>query len=628
MDMSTKKKIALAATASIAGLGLYLKANSEDLFQDFGLAYSKFKFQKQLLAKPQTYTFVEAWYEALQREPNKTAIVFINDNDETSSFTYQQVEDLSNKVANFARELGLNKGDNVALVLENSLEFIPVFLGFSKLGVSVAFININLKAKPLLHCILLSKSKHFFIGPNQIDQVVSLIESEQNTDHSKFIRESRWFSLGLYTPPGFEEFFPNINRQSSKLNDRPPVSADHPCVYIFTSGTTGLPKASIVSHRRVISAGTSFSSLFGINNTDKIYCSLPLYHTSAFALGFSPTVLNTATFVLRKKFSASKFWTDITTHECTIFLYIGELCRYLLLAHSQPPPPHKIRVCIGNGLRPDIWKEFQERFRIPRIGEFYASTEGNAALINITGKPGSVGYIPPLFKRLANLALIKYDVETDQHIRNKKGFCIECAPDEVGELIGMIDPTNPLLQFRGYTDPEATKKKILTNVFTKGDAYFRTGDLLKYSKTGYYYFVDRIGDTFRYKGENVSTSEIEQICMDYPHIKECSVYGVSIPRVDGRAGMILVIPDDKFDIREFYDHVTKTLPSYAVPVFVRLGDSVVVTHTFKHVKHHLVKEGYDPNKIKDRLYFKDDEKKCYSPLDTESYAKLMNLSKL
>jgi fatty-acyl-CoA synthase len=319
---------------------------------------------------------------------------------------------------------------------------------------------------------------------------------------------------------------------------------------------------------------------------------------------------------LRKRFSASAFWDDVRRYNASHFQYIGEFCRYLL---NQPPRDddrdHRIRLAIGNAQRPDNWEQYQSRFGIDEIVEFYGATEGNTFFANFDGKVGSVGRPPAKF--MSNARLLRYDVDADTHIRDEKGLCIECDPDEPGELVGQIN--DGLGRFEGYTSKEATDKKVLRDVFESGDAWFRTGDLLRHDQEGYYYFVDRIGDTFRWKGENVSTQEVAEILSAFPGMETINVYGVEVAGQDGRAGMagVNLAQGIEFDPAAFHAHATGSLPSYAVPIFVRLVGADDLTGTFKLRKVDLKQEGYDLTKIQDPLFVRDSEQATYIPLSAE-----------
>jgi fatty-acyl-CoA synthase len=331
--------------------------------------------------------------------------------------------------------------------------------------------------------------------------------------------------------------------------------------------------------------------------------------------------------VIRERFSASTFWDDIVRHDCTIFQYIGELCRYLLNSPTHPlETSHRIRLACGNGLRPDIWADFQRRFRIPKILEWYAATEGNAVFFNFDSKIGAVGRIPKWMERRFVTEVIRLDLDSEQPVRSDDGSCIKCKPGEVGEVISQIlnDPKKPSQRFDGYADQSATEKKILRDVFEKGDRWFRTGDLMRKDALGYYYFVDRIGDTFRWKGENVATSEVSEAITVFPGIKEANVYGVRVPGAEGRAGMAALVVEDDLDLEGFYRHVVQQLPAYSRPIFLRIRPEIETTSTFKQRKVDLVKEGFDPAASADPIYFLSPDRQAYVRLDPALYAEILN----
>jgi fatty-acyl-CoA synthase len=335
-------------------------------------------------------------------------------------------------------------------------------------------------------------------------------------------------------------------------------------------------------------------------------------------LATGATLVGGGSVVIREKFSAREFWADAAQSEATLVFYIGELLRYLL---NAPPGPsdksHKVRLCCGNGLRGDIWMPFKERFAIPQILEWYAATEGNVAVFNWDGTPGAVGRIPSWMEKRFVVKIVRFDIEKEEPVRGPDGLCIEAEPNETGEAIGRIvaDPNKPANRFEGYADQGATDKKILRDVVEKGDMWFRTGDLLRKDKDGYFFFVDRIGDTFRWKGENVSTIEVAQALTDYPGIEDAIAYGVEVPGQDGRAGMVTLVTTEEFDLKGFEKHVAQHLPEYARPVFLRRSGTIDVTGTFKQRRLELQKEGFDLAAVKDALYFRDPSSGAFQPLD-------------
>jgi fatty-acyl-CoA synthase len=351
---------------------------------------------------------------------------------------------------------------------------------------------------------------------------------------------------------------------------------------------------------------------------DRMYNCLPMYHGTGGVVATGAMLINGGSVLIRQRFSASQFWDDVAESNCTLFQYIGELCRYLL---NAPPHPretgHRLRLCCGNGLGADIWEKFQARFGIPRILEFYAATEGTFSLYNCEGKPGAIGRIPPFLAHRSHVAIVRFDAGTGKPIRDSDGHCIRCAANEAGEAIGRLAAGDPLSagRFEGYTDRAATNEKLLQNVFANGDAWFRTGDLMRKDEHGYFYFVDRIGDTFRWKGENVSTTEVAAVILAFPSVSDAAVYGVTVPGAEGRAGMAAITITPDFDLAAFRLHLIAHLPEYAHPLFLRVCDRIEQTGTFRLKKHDLALEGYDPGTAGDAVYFNERERQAFVPFD-------------
>ena len=380
-------------------------------------------------------------------------------------------------------------------------------------------------------------------------------------------------------------------------------------LYIYTSGTTGPPKAAKITHVRAQLYMRGFAAATNAHPDDRVYVTLPLYHATGGLCATGAVLLNGGSIVLRKKFSAHHFWDDINAEGCTMFVYIGELCRYLLNQPEQPgEKTHSLRLAFGNGLRAEVWEAIQTRFAIPQILEFYGSTEGNVSLFNFDGKPGAIGRVPPYVRSRFNVRLVRFDVEAETVVRGTGGFCQETAPGEVGECIGEIRASDARAEFAGYADKAASEKKVLRDVFEKGDAWFATGDLMRQDEEGYFYFVDRVGDTFRWKGENVSTSEVADQLAALPGVKEAIVYGVTVEGQDGRAGMASLVVTPEFDIATFAAGVDASLAAYARPVFVRLQPQMETTGTFKYRKMDLVADGFDPARTGQPLYVRDPDK--------------------
>lgn len=489
------------------------------------------------------------------------------------SFNFSELAKRIGAYQAWASAKGLSKGTVVALMMSNRPDYIAAWLGLSRAGIVVALVNTTLRGGGLSHCIRVVETQHIIVDEEFRDHVSAL-----------------GIAISVESPPP----------TSGDIVASAVVSVSDRALLIYTSGTTGLPKASVVSHRRVLNWALWFKGLLGNTESDRIYNCLPLYHSVGGVVAVAATLAAGGSTVIAGKFSASNFWNDIRRWQCTQFQYIGELCRYLM---AQPPSEfdgvHDVRLAVGNGLRPDIWSEFVKRFRIPQIVEFYAATEGTFSLYNVHGPVGSIGKIPAFLRHRFKVALVKHDEHSGQPARGADGFCIAAKSDEVGEAIGFV--ASPA-QFEGYTDRQETDRKILRDVFSEGDAWFRTGDLMRADKGGNFYFVDRIGDTFRWKGENVSTLEVANALSKIPGVKDAVVYGVSVPKADGKAGMAYLETAEGFSVNLFLAEANKSLPGYAVPMFLRLGGKADVTETFKHKKNEMALTGFNPAAGEDPLY--------------------------
>ncbi|MFW2389215.1 MAG: AMP-binding protein [Polyangiales bacterium] len=508
---------------------------------------------------------------------------------ENEHLTWSELANASSRVAHVLAAAGVKPGDIVALVAENSPFYVASVLGISRVGATAALVNTNLRGRPLSHAVEVSKARVVLISQSLEPGLRDCEELCRSLDRILVFDENPYAGLLANTP--------------ATAYPPAPVNADDDFVYIYTSGTTGLPKPCRVSHLRVILGGAAFGPLmYDFRPGDKLYCVLPLYHANGLMLGVGAAMIARIPTAMRRSFSASAFWDDVDRYNATAILYIGELCRYLV--NSPPHPkerPNSVRVAVGNGLRPDIWPRFKARFGIEDIREFYGATEAPGFIANFSGREGSVGRIP--LSGLAGwLRIVQYDVDLEEHRRDKKGHCIPCGNDEVGELLIRVSklPTAGL-EYRGYTDESATKKKLLSDVFKKGDQYFRTGDLLRRDADGFYYFVDRIGDTFRWKGENVSTAEVADVITHDDSIDEATVVGVPVPNMEGQAGLAAVVPSNEFDPGRFWNTVSD-LPPYAQPRFVRVMSGLAKTGTFKVQKNELRNDGVDPAKVPDPLY--------------------------
>jgi len=543
------------------------------------------------------------------RTPERPAIFF-----EDRVVTFAEWERAANEVAHWALELGVRSGDAVALLMENRPEFLFVWAGLAKIGAVTALLNATQTGKALAHSISISGARHLILG-------CELGAAYQSAAPFLVQTPAVWTAGGSLA--GTESLDPRLAAAPAQpigREARAGLKGRDPCFLVYTSGTTGLPKAARISHARVFMMMNAFSALAKASAASRMYIPLPLYHTSGGICAIGAVLTVGGAVVLKRKFSVQNFWDDCARTGATHFIYIGELCRYLL---NAPPHAleraHKLQAAIGNGLRPEIWMPFKERFAIPRIVEFYGATEGNVSLFNFDGRPGAVGRIPPFMKRAFHMRLIAFDVVAGVPIRDAAGRCRECRPGEIGEAIGRISDTATRARFEGYTAAGDTQKKILAGVFQSGDRWFRTGDLLRQDAQGYFYFVDRIGDTFRWKGENVATSEVAEALSLVPGIGEANVYGVAIPGLEGRAGMAALTVNGELDLDLLADRLVAALAPYARPVFLRVTGEMDATATFKHKKVDLAREGFDPAATRDALYFRDPEAGRYLPLDAERY---------
>ena len=550
---------------------------------------------------------------AVDKHPQRTAIVF-----ETKSLTYAQLDAMANRFAHWATGRGIKKGDTVALFMPNRLEYIAIWYGLSKVGVASALINNNLTGAALCHSLKISSAAHVIV-----DAETAPLFDAVRADIGRKMTD--WIVGGAAAATADRDLDRALKGASSlrptRETARYGITAKDTALYIYTSGTTGLPKAAKVTHMRAESYMRGFAAGTDSTSGDRIYCALPLYHATGGLCAAGAALLNGGVLVLKKRFSASQFWDDMAEQRCTMFVYIGELCRYLV---NQPPTDAErlpIKMAFGNGLRPDVWDKMLARFKIGQILEFYGSTEGNVSILNFDGKPGAVGRIPKYLRSRFNVKLVRFDVETEEPERSAQGLCIECRPGEIGEAIGEIGD-EPRTNYTGYADKAATEKKVLRSAFKKGDAWFRTGDLMKQDEEGYFYFIDRVGDTFRWKGENVSTGEVAERLSDIPGVKEANIYGVAVPDTDGRAGMASIVTGPEFDLKTFETRSETALPAYAQPLFLRLQPEFETTGTFKYRKTDLVEDGFDPSKVKEPLYFRVPGE-GYQPLDMAMRKRIM-----
>jgi fatty-acyl-CoA synthase len=566
------------------------------------------------IVKNRSRTFPDVLDELAEKYADNIALL----NDRTQ-LTYRQLLARANQYAHWARSVGIGKGDTVALMMPNQPEYLAVWMGIIRVGGVCALVNTNLTGQGLAHCLNIVNARQLIVSADLI--------GNYETARAQLSPAPRLWVYGRshLDSERIDHALDAMPEAPPPASERPELTIDDPALYIYTSGTTGLPKAAVINHYRVQAIMAGFSALCDARASDRIYVAQPFYHTAGGVLAPGIVLMRGGSCFMRDKFSARQFWDDIVDHDCTMFQYIGELCRYLLNAPTNPNETrHKIRVCNGNGLRPDIWMDFKTRFKIPRILEWYAATEGNVTLFNADGTPGAVGRIPSWLEKRFMTKVIRFDVETETVVRGANGLCVEADPDEVGEAVGriLIDPKAPAQRFDGYADKAETERKILHDVIEPGDMWFRTGDLMKKDALGYFYFIDRIGDTFRWKGENVSTSEVAETINVFPGVRETTVYGVQVAGHEGRAGMAAVVAGDGLDLAGLHEHIAVQLPAYARPLFLRLRKEIEVTGTFKQKKIELRNVGFDPSRTGDELYFANPETNRFVPLDTTLYRRI------
>ncbi|MGO8911412.1 MAG: long-chain-acyl-CoA synthetase [Bradyrhizobium sp.] len=552
---------------------------------------------------------VEDWSE---RQPDRFALV-----SDVETFSYRALADRVNRYARWALSAGIGAGDKVCLFMPGRPDYVAAWLGISRVGGVVALINTRLVGPSLSHCINVAAADHVILG----HELAAVFEKAQ--PHLKRVPKI-WLHGGGANGPGIEAVLDRLDGSRLTPAERGGITINDRALLIYTSGTTGLPKAANISHRRILNWGGWFAGLTDASPEDRLFDCLPLFHSVGGVVAPCSMLSAGASVVLSEKFSAGSFWHDIVRWDCTLFQYIGELCRYLLKAPvSEFENRHRLRLACGNGLRGDIWQAFQARFSIPQILEFYAATEGNFSLYNVEGKPGAIGRIPPLLAHRFPAAIVRVDPEHGAPVRNPDGLCVPCARGEVGEAVGRIGTADDGGgRFEGYTNAAETEKKVLRDVLAKGDAWFRTGDLMMLDESGYFHFVDRIGDTFRWKGENVATSEVNEAVVDCPGVVEATTYGVEVRGADGRAGMVAIVTDDRFDLVEFKDHLARRLPAYACPAFVRVCATLDSTETFKQKKQDLIRGGFDPHRVADPLFFRDPKSGVFFPIDAATYAQI------
>ncbi|MET0389601.1 MAG: long-chain-acyl-CoA synthetase [Polyangiales bacterium] len=543
-----------------------------------------------------------------ETRPNHTFLRF-----EDQRFSYAEANVLINRHAHAYRELGIKHGDTVALLLDNRPEFLWHLFGLHKLGAVASLINTHLVGDSLGHAIHICEPRHVVVGSELWSAFAGVRERLSGELPASAVNvdvDPRGQAPGDVGP--WNERL--VGASSSNPEQRTPVLLDDQAAYIYTSGTTGLPKAAVVRHSRFFRAATVWAgAAFRYRTSDVLYNCLPLYHANGLLLATGSVVTAGVSMALSRKFSRSGFWRDIRRFDASAFIYIGELCRYLM---NNPPADndrdHRVRVVSGNGLRPDIWRKFQRRFGISRVAEFYGATEGNCITLNSTGVEGSVG------KKMPGMALARWNEVVGDFERDARGRLVRARRGEPGVLLGRI---RHRAEFDGYHDKAASERKVVRDAFMPGDAWFNTGDLLRVDHFGNLFFVDRLGDTFRWKGENVATSEVQEQVATLPNVQEVNVYGVIVPGAEGRAGMaaIVLAPGAKFDAAALRQHVADGLPGYARPIFIRLLPELSTTSTLKLKKGDLQTQGYDPRRLNDPLFVLHPKQDQYVPLTPQLY---------
>ena len=562
--------------------------------------------------------------EARAREHGARALLRYGERE----WSYAEVNAQANRVAHAAHALGVGRGDVVALAMENRPEFFFAWFGLAKLGAVAAFLNTQIGGRALAHALAATGAQRVIVGAECLHAFAA-----PEVDHGGL---ALWRMADAERPAGEATRGLVALDFDARVAAAPPHDPDplwrsglvagDAAVHIFTSGTTGLPKAAIISHARWLMTGEVMQVTMDIGAADCFYCYLPLFHGAASLSVGATAIYAGASIALRRRFSRRAFWADVRRWRVTVCQYVGETCRYLL---AEPPAAgereHTLRKMVGAGLGVQSWTQWLERFGPMDIYEGWSATEANTTLINVDNRVGSCGRIP--FADKTNLRLVRYDVERDEHVRDGDGRLVPCRPGEVGEAIGMICDLPDVIagRFEGYTSAEATERKIMRNVFRDGDAWWSSGDLMRIDEDGYCWFVDRIGDTFRWKSENVTTTEVGEILGELPGIESVSVYGVRVPGAEGRAGMAAVVmaPGRPFDPLALYRHAAARLPSYAAPLFVRVRPAADITATYKLRKVELQRQGFDAAQIADPLFVRDEQAARYVPLTPAALARAL-----
>ncbi|KPJ11959.1 Long-chain fatty acid transport protein 4 [Papilio machaon] len=534
------------------------------------------------------WTLPDIFHFVVQRHPEKPCFIF---QDET--WTFKEVEDFSLRVSAVLKANGVKKGNVVGLLVNNCPQLPALWLGNARLGGITPLINTNQRGNALIHSINVAKCD-VLIFSEEYQAAVQEIASELGDSIKLFKFTHRPLNPSKSSADGSGD---SVRDFTAMLETTPPATwslADADgfhgkLLYIYTSGTTGLPKAAVISNSRFVFMASAIHHM-RLQSSDTIYCPLPLYHTAGGVISVGQALLFGCTVILKSKFSASQFFPDCAKYKAT------------------------------------IWNDFLKRFNIKHVLEFYGATEGNANIANTDGTPGAIGFVSRILPSIYPIAIIKVNQETGEPIRDSRGLCQLANPDEPGVFIGKISPNNPTREYLGYVDKSASEKKVVRDVFKYGDSAFISGDILVADELGYLYFRDRTGDTFRWRGENVSTTEVEAAISRVADHRDAVVYGVLVPNTEGRAGMCgIVDTNGSLDLDKLARDLARHLPAYARPVFIRVMTSMDMTGTFKMKKIDLQKEGFDPSLVKnDKLYYLDLKQGRYLPLGADEYEKIGN----
>jgi fatty-acyl-CoA synthase len=534
---------------------------------------------------------------------DSTALVSVDER-----LTFRELAARMNQYSRWALSEGVRSGETVALIMGNRPEYFAIWLGLTQVGAIVALIGPDLRTPAVAHALKVARARRVIVAAERAE--VCADAGAALDDPIEIYIHGDGLAVSVLSGEPIEK------------GQRPPVTLADRALRIFTSGTTGLPKAAEVSHRRLIVWSHWFAGLAGLTASDRLYNCLPMHHSVGGVVAMGAPLVFGGSVAIGERFSARSFWNDVARFECTAFQYIGELCRYLIAAPCRSEEKaHGLRLAIGNGLSEEVWRAVLDRFGPLRILEFYASTEGNVWLYNVEGKIGSIGRIPPYLALRDPLALTRFDCNSQTPVRAAGGFCVRCMDGEIGEALGRISE-DPGARFEGYSEAAETEKKILRDVFEAGDAWMRTGDLMRRDADGFYAFVDRVGDTFRWKGENVAAFEVAGVLRSCPGVLEAIVYGVSVPGADGRAGMALLKTDGRFELEALVRRL-EALPRYARPLFLRLAREIQATETFKPKRRLYVAQGFDPECVEDPLYIFEREQEAYVPLDAMRYEAIL-----